>query len=494
MSDSYPPPVGNDFGNDAAPAAAPLAGGTTIDHGATAPSANSGATPAEGDEEGGPSTVGQQGGPNGITLYDRRFWLAYANNLCLMTALSLLFRFADYVRVLCGPSMSEEQVEWHLGLIVGVGMVGSLVARLVQGQAIVRLGARQVWCWSAVGMAVMAYAHLFIDRVDTPAVYLVQIAFRTCVAGAFGASITYISSRVAVMHVPETVGMLGTSGFLGMMLGTLLGDQWIFRGANGAPAGAAALATRSQVDLMFEVATALGVLAIVFALLATRGEEKPQKRRQPSFFYLLRRYHPGMLLLVAVAVGTGISLANTYLRPFAQSLGIPRIATFFWVYCVTAFITRYLTRQAPRLIGVRPMILIGLGAVALSLVLYLPVRSEWHLVFPAIVAGIAHASLFPSVTGGGSISFPVRFRGIGVTLMLAMFDLGTLLGMPLAGGILYSAEQLGLARYPTMFLSMAGLLSAIALLYAWTSRKATHTRGTKLPRRRRKRRLRPAAV
>ncbi|MBI1903589.1 MAG: MFS transporter, partial [Planctomycetia bacterium] len=205
--------------------------------------------------------------------------------------------------------------------------------------------------------------------------------------------------------------------------------------------------------------------------------------------------HPGMLLLVAVAVGTGISLANTYLRPFAQSLGIPGIATFFWVYCVTAFITRYLTRQAPRTVGVRPMILMGLSTLAFSLVLYLPVRTNWHLMLPAIVAGIAHASLFPSVTGGGSISFPARYRGIGVTLILAMFDLGSLLGMPLAGSILYSAEQLGWPRYPTMFLTMAGLLAAVALLYGWTSRKSVSAAvGSKLPRRRRKRRVRPAAA
>src|SRR5690606_12053781 len=46
--------------------------------------------------------------PAGSTrLYDAPFWYAYLNNLCLMMAMSLLFRFGDYIAVLCGKEMDR---------------------------------------------------------------------------------------------------------------------------------------------------------------------------------------------------------------------------------------------------------------------------------------------------------------------------------------------------------------------------------------------------
>ena len=44
-----------------------------------------------------------------------------------MTAWSLLYRYADFVRLLGGT-------EFHLGWIVGVGMVGSIFMRLALGR------------------------------------------------------------------------------------------------------------------------------------------------------------------------------------------------------------------------------------------------------------------------------------------------------------------------------------------------------------------------
>jgi len=54
-------------------------------------------------------------------VYGSHFWLSYAGNLLVMTAVAVLFRYADFVAFLGGT-------EFHLGWIVGVGMVGSCQA------------------------------------------------------------------------------------------------------------------------------------------------------------------------------------------------------------------------------------------------------------------------------------------------------------------------------------------------------------------------------
>src|SRR4029077_1329576 len=105
-----------------------------------------------------------------------------------------------------------------------------------------------------------------------------------------------------------------------------------------------------------------------------------------------------------------------------------------------------------------------------SMVLYLPIRASWHLLAAGVVGGIGHALLFPAVVAAGSSAFPVRYRGLGVTLMLGAFDLGGLVGMPLAGWIIVGARSAGWPEYPAMFLSMASLLAVLGVYYAAATR------------------------
>ena len=124
-------------------------------------------------------------------------------------------------------------------------------------------------------------------------------------------------------------------------------------------------------------------------------------------------------LLIAVAMGMGVGLPPTFLRPFVATLGIGKIGWFFLVYAATAFLwTRLAIRRLPERIGIRPMILLGMASLVIGMLVYLPVHTEWQLSLPAILGGIAHAVLFPAVVAGGSGVFPPRHRGVGTTLTL----------------------------------------------------------------------------
>src|SRR5262245_25705503 len=96
------------------------------------------------------------------------FWFSYTANTLMMTAVSLLFVYADFIRLLGGT-------EQQLGRIVGAGMVGSILMRFAQGVGIDRIGARQVWLTSTAGYVVCCLLHLTVDRVDHPGIYLLRI-------------------------------------------------------------------------------------------------------------------------------------------------------------------------------------------------------------------------------------------------------------------------------------------------------------------------------
>ncbi len=389
------------------------------------------------------------------SAYDLSFWEAYVANLALCVANSLLFRYSDFVSFFGGT-------EFELGLIVGLGMVGSLCMRLAQGVGIDRYGARQIWLWSLGLNFVTLLAHLVLSDVHGPAVYLLRIAYMTSVAGAFGASITSVSRRVPIERMAEIIGSLGTSGFLGMMLGPAIGDFI----SGGAPVH------RHELTAMF--ATAAGLSAISFAAtwLATRKDAPPQdSRAKPPIGWLLRRYHPGAIMLASAAMGFGLALPTVFLRPFAQSINLDRIAVFFAVYAPAAFAVRVLMRPFPERYGNRPVILAGFAALVGSVGSFLWVSQPWQLCVPAVLMGTSHALLFPTITAEGASAFPERYRGLGTTVMLAMLDLGQLVGAPAVGGLLKAAEAAKLPAYPTMFAAVALVLTTIVCLYAALSRK-----------------------
>jgi len=392
--------------------------------------------------------------------YGLPFWMAYVGNSLVMTAIALLFRYADFITLLGGT-------EYHLGWIVGIGMVGSLLMRLLLGSGIDRYGPRWVWIGSLVVFALSCFAHLAIDTHAGPAVYLLRIAFCSAVAGIFGSSVTFISGRAPVARMAELIGMLGTSGFVGMVAGTQLGD-WLC---------ATETVTRGQVDQMFLSAGALGCLALLFATIATRGQIPPAPRKRPPLAWLIRRYHPGTVLLVGIGTGIGLGLPGIFLRPYAAELGLLHIAPFFIVYAPVAVVTRLLSRRLPERLGLAPMILAGMSTLVVSQLLFLVVDSPWSLAVPGIGCGIAHALLFPSVVAAGTQCFPQRYRGLGTTVTLASFDMGQLVGAPAAGAIVHFSSRVNLPPYPTMFLSMAAMLGLISLIFLVAPRRGAAGNG-----------------
>lgn len=393
--------------------------------------------------------------PGGGAAFGLPFWLTYAANTSTMVAVSLLYRYGDFVSFLKGN-------EVDLGWLVAAGMVGSLLMRLAQGSGIDRYGPRRIWLWSSALLIASCAGHLLVTSVDGPLIYALRVLYQTSVSGFFGASITYISGRAPIARMAEVIGTLGTSGFIGMMIGTQIGDYLLnYRKLDA-----------GHIHNLFLSVTAITATGFVFSWFATRGDGLRSNHRQPPMLLVLRRYHPGAVLWAAAAAGFGLGLPTIFLTRYAAELHIPRLAVFFWIYAPTAFTTRILIRRLPTVWGVRPMLLFGMLSLALGMLSFLLVKTEWQFVFPAVSIGIAHAFVFPAAVAGGSGAFPLRYRGLGTTLMLAMFDLGNLVGMPVVGEMLHWYKSLGLPDYPAMFVTASVSIFVVAGAYACCTRRS----------------------
>ena len=398
-------------------------------------------------------------------VYTAAFWTAFAANWVLVTANALSFRFAELVNFLDGT-------ERLAGLTVSVATFGAVAARFRIGEALDRLGVRRVWVACAavftVGALILAAAGPLGDGVsdDTAVGWLLtrgpifggRLVFTVGLAGMFGCSLVHIQNLVPASRRTEAIGTFGSSGFLGMMTGTVLGDL-LFAAFDGA----------ARYAVLFGASAACSTVYLFMTLYLTRGERHARPTEHTSAVRLLIRHWPGNVTLVGMAMGLGFAVTTVFLTRFATDRGLTGIGPFFVGYAISAFTFRILTRRWSAWVGRHRMIQFGLAGQFVGLCALPLVTQGWQLVPPAISFGFGHALLFPAVVSLGTETFPLPNRGTGSTLILGFFDFGMLVTAPLLGGVIDGVDHLGGDGFPPMFLTAAALVLGVGLLYSFTT-------------------------
>jgi MFS family permease len=244
-------------------------------------------------------------------------------------------------------------------------------------------------------------------------------------AGMLTCSVVYVQDLVPLYKRTEAIGVLGTSGFLAMILGSNLGDG-IFALYPLGNTRFAALCT---------AVVALGVFYLACVLVMRRHAHVPLPNSPPAI-KLLIHYWPGMVVAVAMTMGMGFSLTTVFLTRFATERHIAGIRTFFTVYALVALVFRLPGTRWARTIGRHKTILIGLSGNAAGYLLLPLVSHDWQFLLPAAACGFGHALLYPAIVSLGAGAFPQRYRGLGTTLVLGLIDLGTAVSPPILGAII----------------------------------------------------------
>lgn len=379
-------------------------------------------------------------------VYDRIFWMAYVANVLLVSANALTFRFAELIAYLGG----SEQLA---GTIVGVGVCGALVGRLFLGQAIDRHGPRYLWMGFSALFVVGCLLFLACQRIGFE-LFMARIIFAVSVSAMFTCSIVHVQKRVPAHRRTEVIGNLGSSGFLGMISGALLGDLILNVFADTG---------HTKFLVLFGGAAILGLGYLTLVVLLTRQDCHEAPGDNPAAHRLLFRYWPGNILLVALMMGVSLTVTTVFLTRFATERSFSGIGPFFAAYAIAAFNFRILTRRWGETVGRHQMVIRGLLGHTIGHLSLLLVSSEWHLVWPAICCGFGHALLFPAVVSKGAGCFPIAYRGTGTTLILGFVDLGSALSAPALGSVI---DSFG---FPAMFCCSGCSALGVVAIYALTT-------------------------
>jgi MFS family permease len=276
----------------------------------------------------------------------------------------------------------------------------------------------------------------------------------------FSCSIVHIQNQVPAHRRTEVIGSLGSSGFVGTILGTQMSDLMF----EYLPAGQARFAA------MFGGSAALGLLHMAVVFRLTRHDTHSAPQVTPGPFRLLFSYWPGPVVLVAFAMGASFAVTTVFLTRFATAMNLRGISLFFLPYSLTAFGCRWLLRDWGTSFGRHKMVLWGLAGLTGGQLLFLTVSSDWLLVLPAIVCGFGHALLFPAVVSIGAGRFPVQYRGSGTTLVLGFTELGTAISAPPLGMLIDRGNAAGgTIGFSWMFVTAGAIAGAVGLFYAVTA-------------------------
>ncbi|MBC8116643.1 MAG: MFS transporter, partial [Candidatus Saccharimonas sp.] len=188
-------------------------------------------------------------------VYGHTFWLAYLANSALVLAHALTFRFAELVNHLGGT-------ESVAGDIVAVGTAVAVVLRLSASHVLDDYGTRRMWPLCAMLFVGGCLTFLAVTQLSW-VVYAARIAYFVGLTGMFACSMTHIQNHVPPERRTEIIGNLGSSGFVGMILGSNIGDL-VLRFVPD---------KRTQFLILFGGAALIGTVYLVIVILLTRDQQ-----------------------------------------------------------------------------------------------------------------------------------------------------------------------------------------------------------------------------
>lgn len=382
------------------------------------------------------------------SIYNRTFWIAYLANVAVVSGNALTFRFAEFVNYLGG---SEEIA----GQIISLAVLMSLGGRLFLGQAIDRFGVRKVWTMMTL-IFICGSSLIWCSSELNWMVYMGRGVFALGLSGMLTCSVFHIQSLAPDHRRTEMIGSLGSSGFVGMILGSQLGDLILTSVPDGA----------LQFQILFAGPLMLGIFYMGLVYLLTRNCKSKKTEHVPLKLSKLIEQWPGWILLVAWTMGVCFTVISVFLTRYATHLGLKGIGTFFTSYAVSALIIRILSRHWSKTIGRHRMVVLGLSAHGIGYAILPFVTQEWHFIIPALFSGFGHAILFPAVVSLGTGSFQKEWRGLGTNVVLGCFDLGTVTSAPVLG---YIIDASGSTGFEFMFYTCSLTTFGTAILYQLTA-------------------------
>lgn len=334
--------------------------------------------------------------------------------------------------------------EVTIGLIIGVGSVGSLILRPFVGVLMDRIGRRPLIHAGNIINVVSAGLYLTVDSLSWW-IYALTVLHGIAEAVLFTSLATYGADIIPEDRRTEGLALFGVSGQLPIALGGLIGDL-VLRVAD--------------FRVFFMVVTTFGGLALLAAL--PLQEAKRQTRPSGGFLQAIARRSMQPIWMVSGGFAVAMISYFVFLKTYVEVTGIGSVGIFFAAYSGTAIALRVAGAKLPQRVGELRLLTVAMGTMVVGLTMLAIASGVGLFVVAAILTGGAHGYAFPILYSLVVTRTPIEDRGAALSGFLSFFPLASLVGAPAMGWLIEAGG------YRAMYGVIAAVVAAATAAFAWS--------------------------
>ncbi|MFM8913843.1 MAG: MFS transporter [Flammeovirgaceae bacterium] len=345
-------------------------------------------------------------------IYTPQFWLLCLSSVLFFASFNMIIpELPDYLSELGGPE--------YKGLIISLFTVTAMLSRPFSGKLADSLGRKPVIMF---GAAVCILCSALYPLLSTVAGFLLLRLIHGFSTGFSPTGVAaYVSDIVPAERRGEAMGMVGTSGALGMA---------------GGPALGGAVANQWGLDVMFYVSSFLALASIVIFI---RVRETLKERHSVSWRLLKVSwadiYEPLVLapcfvmMLTAYAYGT----VYTMLPDFGFTMGIKNKGLLFVYFTLASLFIRLIAGRASDMYGRVVILRVSVVMIILAMAVIGMAQTKWMLVLGVCMYGLGQGSTSPTLLAWATDLSDENFRGRAIACFYICMEFGIGLGAFCAG-------------------------------------------------------------
>ncbi len=340
------------------------------------------------------------------------------NFMALLGAVFFLFFALDfYIPILPFYVLDVGGGEAAVGLLMGLFTFCSIILRPFQGRDLNRRGRKRL-----LVMGISLYAAAGVGLLLLPPLPLVFI-FRAVQGFGWGAFLLSFNTLTLDLapdgRSGEALGLMGIAPPFSLAVAPILGEQL-------------RISTDGNYALLFFIASAAAVLALVMALLVKEPErDKSEDQKSPL---LSRKVFLPSLIIFFMTFNLGCIL--TFLPLLGEVRNIEAVGYFFTVFALTAVVFRPTFGRISDRVGRSWIFLPALIVAGVALIMIALASTVFELILSAFIFGAGFGAAHSSVMALAADRLPVMERGVGMATFTGAFDLGIVAGSSIIGILL----------------------------------------------------------
>jgi MFS family permease len=372
-------------------------------------------------------------------LLTRVFVLAWTSHFFHATATNSYVHLPGFLKALGASELS-------IGGLSGTAAALAIVSRPMLAPLIDRVGRRAFIVAAGVAHVALCAMYCFVTRWGV-AVYALRAVHGVVEAVIFSVLFAYAADIVPASRRTEGIALFGVSGQIPIALAGLAGDRVL------------AWAGYRELFLGTVLLAALGLLASL-PLESPPSELTSGKSRGVAACATQPDLVP--LWFMGVVFATAIAPLFIFLKTYVLRTGVGSVGLFLSLYSLSAAALRLFFGWVPDRVGPKRALGPAILAVAAGMWLIARASTAAEVGVAGMLAGAGHGLAFPIVVGLVVDRARPEERGVAMSLVTSIFDVGQLIGGPLFGAIIEAAG------YPSAFGTAAAIAATgLAVFMLW---------------------------